>query len=304
MSEQNRPAPADGPTGDMWADGDEELARELVALGRDLDVAPPAADLTDRVMAAVAGLAAGERIEVRRAETEGAATVSPARRHTGSWRRRLAVAAVIGGLALVPPVRAAVLEWIRVGGVTVDRSSSPTAPNSTASVPTAGGSVGSSATAISPTGTSSAPPSDRGVRVATLAEARERVGFPIGAPAGLAEPTSIVVSHSDRVVEMRWGSGPNMVRLDVFAGSPDYGYVKSSPHVEWTEVDGHTGIWLPESHELAWIDRLGSTQTSSPRIAGPTLVWVLPQAGGEVTYRLEGVGSRAAAVRLASTVDP
>ena len=49
------------------------------------------------------------------------------------------VAVVIIGLGLTPPVRAAVVEWLRIGGVLVRTAPAPTGPAPTADpAPTAG----------------------------------------------------------------------------------------------------------------------------------------------------------------------
>ena len=157
------------------------LEDELRALGRTLVVGPPPEDLVERVLS---GLPAGRR-----------------RRRPWAWlraRRRRLVAAIIAvvilGLGLTPPVRAAVIEWLRVGGVLIR-----TEPRT-----------------VGPSPTPQAPP--RTGRTVTLAEARDLVNFPVGVPAALGTPERIAVSDDRRIVSMDWGSGAGQVHLDQFDG--------------------------------------------------------------------------------------
>ena len=96
-----------------------DLEQELRELGQTLVVAPPPDDLAERVLVRV------------RAE-------SARRRRLSTWwgwlissRRRLVaaiVAALLIGLVLTPPVRAAVAEWLRIGGVLIKSAPPPVGP--------------------------------------------------------------------------------------------------------------------------------------------------------------------------------
>ena len=108
-----------------------DLEQELRELGQTLVVAPPPDDLAERVLVRV------------RAE-------SARRRRLSTWwgwlissRRRLVaaiVAALLIGLVLTPPVRAAVAEWLRIGGVLIKSAPPPVAPSASQEpVPTAKG---------------------------------------------------------------------------------------------------------------------------------------------------------------------
>ena len=189
--------------------------------------------------------------------------------------RRRALAAAIAALlvvVLVPPVRAAVLDLFRIGGVTVQEVPSPS-----------GGSATSDPERPAPT-------SPGALVVGSLAEASDRVGFDVAAPPGLGPPTTIAVTREGRVVELTWGTGAGSTRLDVFDGSLSFGYLKSVwEAVTPTDVDGKEAVWFAAPHLIEWTDRAGVTVASAPRVAGPTLVWVdRDQAGREITYRLEG----------------
>lgn len=265
----------------------DPLEAELVALGRTILVDPPPADLVDRVLlriSATDGAYAGR----------GGSPVGSA--FPTWWRtlrapRRRAVAGAVAALLLVllvPPVRAAVLELFRIGGVTVREVPAPSgAPLPTGSVRPPTGAVGAAGAVV----------------VGTVAEASSRVGFDIAVPSRLGPPTTIALTHDTRVVEMTWGTGPRSTRLDVFTGSLSFGYLKSVwDAVTPTDVDGHEAVWFDEPHLIEWVDRAGRTVSAPPRVAGPTLVWVDGGRGdGEVTYRLEGPTTLAAAVAVAES---
>jgi hypothetical protein len=66
-------------------------------------------------------------------------------------------------------------------------------------------------------------------------------------------------------------------------------------------VSDHEAVWLGSSHLIEWVDRAGGTHSEPPRLAGPTLVWVVPSGGGDLTYRLEGPTTLSEALRVALT---
>ena len=68
-----------------------------------------------------------------------------------------------------------------------------------------------------------------------------------------------------------------------------------------TQVSGHEAVWFGAPHLIEWVDRSGVTRSEPARLAGPTLVWVVPSASGEVTYRLEGPASLPAALAVAGS---
>src|SRR5215210_252415 len=91
-----------------------DLEEQLRALGRSITIDPPADDLAERILARVLAQRPG-----------------PFQR-AWHWlvqsRRRLVamiIAAVIIALGLPPPVRATVLEWLRIGGVVIKTAPSP-----------------------------------------------------------------------------------------------------------------------------------------------------------------------------------
>ena len=93
-----------------------DLEQELRELGRTLIVTPPPDDLAERVL-----------VRVRTEEARQRGRLSTWWGWLTSSRRRLVaalVAALLIGLVLTPPVRAAVVEWLRIGGVLI-RSAPP-----------------------------------------------------------------------------------------------------------------------------------------------------------------------------------
>lgn len=264
----------------------DPLEAELIALGRTVVIDPPSVDFADRVLARIA-------------ETDGAYAARPSSRIRSTFstfsrwmgplaapRRRAAAVAIASLLVvvLVPPVRAAVVEFFRIGGVTVREVPAPS---------DVGGPASATATAAAGS-----------VVVGSLDEASRLVGFDVAAPPQLGPPTSIAVTREGRVVELTWGAGPTSTRLDVFEGSLSFGYLKSVwDAVTPTDVSGHEAVWFDQPHLIEWIDRSGRTESSPPRVAGPTLVWVDgPGGGNEVTYRLEGPVTLDAARVIAESV--
>src|SRR6478735_4180375 len=133
-----------------------DLEAELVALGRTLVTEPPRPDLVTLVLARLAAVQppepAAEPPSV--GPLQVVATIPSAARPTRVMRRRLGwatAAVVVLVLALVPPVRAAVLELLRIGGIVVREvpapPATPTTPTTTSPASRAVGSSAGGATA-------------------------------------------------------------------------------------------------------------------------------------------------------------
>jgi hypothetical protein len=244
----------------------DDLDAELRALGQTLVVASPADDLVEQVLARLP------------------AEPRPARsRDRGRTRRRRVVAAIVAlviiGLGLTPPVRAAVAEWLRIGGVLVRTAPPVTGPSPTAS-----------------------PPPTTGQTV-TLAQARALVDFPVGVPDELGPPDRISVSADRRVVAMDWGSGADQLHLDQFDGELSWMFIKRTREsFQVTSVDGQDAIWFGTAHPISYVDRDGRERTEPARISGPSLVWERAVTGRRVTLRLEGDQSLPEAVTAAESV--
>ena len=246
-----------------------DLEQELRELGQTLVVAPPPDDLAERVLVRV------------RAE-------SARRRRLSSWwgwlissRRRLVaaiVAALLIGLVLTPPVRAAVAEWLRIGGVLIKSAPPPVAPSAS----------------------QEPAPTAKGV---SLDRARAMVDFTLGVPDELGAPDHVTVSADRRVVSMEWGSGPDRIHLDQFDGRLSWVFVKRVwSEVTPTAVGGRDAAWIADTHEIVYTDRDGTERRAEARISGPCLVWERLTGSDTVTLRLEGDLSMERAVVIAESV--
>jgi hypothetical protein len=246
----------------------DDLDAELRALGQTLVVDPPADDLVEQVLAR---LPAEPQPDRRRAGAGGR-----------TRRRRLVaviVALVILGLGLTPPVRAAVVEWLRIGGVLVRTEPPVSGPSPTPSPPPS----------IGPT--------------ASLTEARELVDFPVGVPAALGPPDRISVSADRRVVAMDWSTGSQPLHLDQFDGELSWMFIKRTRDpFRITTVEGRDAIWFATAHSVSYVDRDGRERTEGARIAGPCLVWERLVDGRRVTLRLEGDQPLVDAVAAAESI--
>jgi hypothetical protein len=216
----------------------DRLAVELRALGRQLDI-PPAPDVTVAVRARLA---------------------TPAPRRRRVLRYALVVLLVLLSIVFgVPPVRAAVVDFFRIGGVSVRSDPGPPLP---------------------PTPALTSRP------VADLAEAERVTGLRVRPPAALGRPDSVLVVE-ERVVSLAWratAAHPE-VRMDAFDGRPEPVFEKYLRFRDAVEVDvgGVPGWYVGYPHAVVYVDPDGFRRTASARLAGPTLIWVR----GPVTYRLE-----------------
>ncbi|WBQ02286.1 hypothetical protein [Kribbella sp. CA-293567] len=225
------------------------LEDDLRALGRSAAVPPAGEDLAAAVLERVA------QPPVRR--TFGEAV----RRR---WRSLLALLAVVlAGALVTPPVRAAVAEWLDIGGV--EAVQVPSGPTSAPAPPTASGEL-------------------------SLAEASRAAGFTPVAPAALGEPTGVQASAG--FVAMSWESASGVIRLEQFEAEPSPTYFKKY-YADLEYVPSVDAFWFSTPHQLVLVKKTGAQQTV--RVAGPTLVWVR----NGVTFRLEGVPEKDRAVELA-----
>lgn len=227
---------------------DDQLAEELRALGRSF--APPVApDLATAVL---------ERVAVRR--TAGEVIRS-------KWRALLALLAVlVAGAAVAPPVRAAVAEWLNIGGV--EARPVPSGPISAPGPPAVGGQL-------------------------SLEEAGRLAGISPLVPQRLGMPSGVEASGGK--VAMSWKTADGVVRLEQFKDRLSPLYVKKY-YESLDRVPAVDGYWFSTPHELVLEDQYGNEVYE--RVAGPTLVWVY--AG--LTFRLEGAADKDRATEIAQSV--
>ncbi|WP_407560674.1 hypothetical protein [Streptomyces sp. 184] len=202
-----------------------------------------------------------------------------------------ALAAVLAGLVLAPPVRAGVASLFDFGGVAVRVTPSATPSGPGAAAPGAG-----------------TPGAVPGCGALSLDAAARRAGFRPPVPRELGAPDAAGVSADGRMVSLCWaadgagpGGGRGAVRLDAFRGTLDplVGKTSSVPP-EWEQVDTGTALWFPEPHRLELLlhEPGGGTYAHPVRTAGPTLLWQGPDG---LTLRLEGVPGKPRALRIAES---
>jgi hypothetical protein len=227
---------------------------------------PPAPDVAARVRA--------------RVEAEPAArTRRPlARRLRPAFAIPLALLAVaVGGVAAVPSARSAVLRWLGIEGVRIER-----VPEAPTPAPSPALDLGERA----PLAAGTLVPRALGRPDAVYAAGdlvtllyRPRPGLPESEQSGAG---ALVSQFPGRT---------NVQFIRKFAG-PD-------TTIEPVQVDGERGYWVAgEPHGLLYEDPTGDVREAPTRLAGPTLVW----RRGRLTLRLEADVSKAQALAIARSV--
>ena len=167
---------------------------------------------------------------------------------TDSRRRLVAaiVAAVLIGLVLTPPVRAAVVEWLRIGGVLIKSARHQPRHQS--------------------------PRARPDVRTRSLLDRAHHGRFQPWSTwrAWQAGPRQCRLTG---VVSMEWGR-PDRIHLDQFDGTISWVFVKGVwSEVTPTAVNGRDAAWIADTHEIVYTDRDGTE-----RRAGADL-WTVPRLG-------------------------
>ena len=211
--------------------------------------------------------------------------------------RRLLWAAIIAllvlaGLLAVPQVRAAILEWLQIGGVRIFL----TEPTPTAT----------------PSGTfAPAPTQTLIVSLRTLAgrttlvEAQKRLTFPIRLPAyppDLGQPDDVFLQQlGGPYLVLVWldKTQPADVKLSLHVFGPGTFADKIQPKViQETRVNGGPAYWTEGLYMLQLQGVSGSDFGERRLIAGHVLIW----KEGRLTYRLETGASLDEAVRMAESL--
>jgi hypothetical protein len=223
------------------------------------------------------------------------AAAEPARRRFSLPRGLVVALAVllvaVAAVMAVPQARTAILEWLGLRGVTIERvATSPTV-----------------------TGTTPVQPAVEDLflgRPVTLDEARRRLRYPlVPPPAGLGEPDAVYLSDavSGGQVAFVYLDGDNEVGA-LFtqfraAIEEDFIYKTAGPgtEIEPVTVAGEPGWWLEgKPHEFVYIDpESDEPRPETLRLARNTLLW----QRGELTLRIEGDLSREEALGIAEGVE-
>ncbi len=199
----------------------------------------------------------------------------------------LAVLAVaIGAVMAVPPARTAVLEWLGLRGVRIERTpTSPPPGRATRGLPEVELSLG-----------------DR----VTLPEARRRARYQVLLPPrSLGDPDAVYFDPTGPGGQVsfvyREGDQIRLLASEFRAGVDEEFIQKSAgpgTRIESVAVNGSRGWWLEgEPHEFFYVDRAtNEVRPETLRLATNTLLWV---SGGR-TLRIEGKDlTRDQAIRIA-----
>lgn len=205
----------------------------------------------------------------------------------------IALALLVGGLLAVPPVRAALVEWLQIGAVRIWL----VAPTPTPLRPPT--------TPLPPSTPTLLPTLFDLAGATTLAEAQQKAGFPIrlpteptdlGAPDGvyyqeLGGP-AVVLVWLDPTLPTRARFSLHILGASVFA---EKGNVK---RLKQTTVNGRPAFWTEGPYLLAY--RRGNTIDWDMQrlVEGHVLLWTADQ----LTYRLETSTSLTEAVRMAESL--
>lgn len=232
----------------------------------------------------------------------------PARRPARLAYALALVLIVLAAAMLVSPVRARVLDWIRIGAVRIFFTQ-PTA-TVTATVPAKTslpeGAVQGPVTAT-PQLSPSATPLASLLQLdgaTTLERAREQLSYPILLPAhpeDLGEPDYVYIQHfSTPVVFLVWAdeSQPGRVRMSLSMASSDQPiFEKYDPRsVEDTQVHEEPAVWIEGDYVM--VLRNGDFTMSRLITAGHVLIW----DHDGMTFRLETDETLEEAIRIAESI--
>jgi hypothetical protein len=221
---------------------------------------------------------------------------------TRRWAWSLAILLILcSSLMLIPPARAAVIEFIQIGIVRI--FGSPTPPPAPVEV------TPSRVVPVTATPGPTLPPlipilEDIAGEM-TLEEARQTLDYPVrlpSYPADLGNPDRIFVQDADGdMAILVWldPQQPEQVLMSLHfipAGSWAIDKVKPSL-IEETRVDGERAFWTVGPYPL----RLRNSDIQYTRlISGHVLIW----AKGSITYRLETDLPLEEAIRIAESLEP
>jgi len=206
-------------------------------------------------------------------------------------------------LMLIPPARAAILEFIQIGVVRIfPQPVTPTVEVIRTATPQVH--VPVTATASS-TPTSLIPILNRMAGKTTLADAQQKVDFPIllpDYPVGLGQPDYVYLQDANgALVVLVWldHQHPDQVLLSLYIISNESWVIKKTDPtvINETRVGGERAIWTTGPYPIIFSN--GDIQYDR-LINGHVLIW----AGSDVTYRLETDISMEEAVKIAESLKP
>lgn len=203
-------------------------------------------------------------------------TPTPAVRRM-AWAVPLALIVLIMVLMAVPPIRAAVLEFLQIGAVRVTQTDDAVPETLPRVLTDLGGET-------------------------TLDETRALVDFDLMFPADYGEPDRVYVqSGIDQMVIMVWldEDDPERIALSLYQIGPDgVGVNKLLERFTETEVNGEQAVWAEGPHLLEYRRGGSDVYEETVLVQGNVLIWT----ADDVTYRLETGLDLAEAVQIAESL--
>jgi hypothetical protein len=204
---------------------------------------------------------------------------------------------VLAGLMSVPRVRAAVLEFLQIGGIRILIPSATQTPTP----------------ALTPLPTRTLLPTptpgdlialDDLMGETTLAEAMETASFELRLPTypeNLGKPDRVFIQDMDGdMLILVWieEENPNKARLILYQIAPEsWAGTKGEPRViERTQVNGQPAVWVEGPHPFTLSD---GNQDFRRLIVGQALIW----EENQVTYRLESYLSLDESIKIAESLE-
>jgi hypothetical protein len=204
-----------------------------------------------------------------------------------AWSLTILLITVISLMA-IPPVRAAVFEFIQIGIVRIfPEGHTPTPETKTPHTPTPSALI---------------PLLEELLGETTLQQARTQVGYPIPLPAypsDLGEPDRIFVQDVDSQMILVWidHKDPQRIKLSLHIIPPNSWVIKKvDPTViALTNVNGQRAVWTTGPYPLLLQNK---EITFTRLIEGNVLIWT----EGDLTYRLETDLSLEEAIKIAESL--
>lgn len=226
---------------------------------------------------------------------------SPLRSRTFAWSLML-VLILLSSLMLIPPARAAILEFIQIGAVKIFRLEPTPIPPPNYEPPAQIFPVTATpAVAQTPL----IPMLQKMTGEVTLQQAQQKVTYPLrlpSYPADLGPPDYVFVQNADgpmTILVWQKPQNPDQVLLSLhFLPAGSWAIKKMEPQViQETTVNGHPAVWttgpypmLLENREIQFIRMIN----------GHVLIW----EEGTITYRLETDLSLQEAIKIAESLQP
>lgn len=273
-------------------DGAWEAALHEVASGFPY---PPTPDLTRAVRARLA--------------VPPARRVPPMRLSHALLIALLITVLILSALVAVPQTRAALLRFLRIGGITIllEEPTPTPAPTATPALESAASPAPTQRPTRTPWPTPTVMVSASGLAgETTLAEARARADFPIRLPSyppDLGLPDRVYLQDlGGQIVILVWlqpGSDTEAV-LSLHILAPGVEATKGPPEeIQVTKVNGQRAVWTTGPYILIYEDG-GRTNADFRRLVdGHVLIW----EAGTLTYRLETGLTLNEAVKIAESLE-